>query len=362
MSERARVQKRDKAVVVAPGTIRITTSDVLPYEKTENSWKKSSRSFPEAMLAIELFKANDKFDILIDQKTPKFLKGQLSPEGKPQGARINILPNGKELDKAFSLFSQNLTFHHEKSNTHWDVIYKNPGGTYSYLYTREKKSMFIDKKYRAVMEFAKCYPRLRRRVNKALKDENDHLAVPMFTLLKTYMRIGNEMYYKATHHKGLTTLKKSDISIDGNRVSFNYVAKDGVPTNVTAQFPRPYITRLQGMLEPIKESSFVFVNRQTGNPLSDIAFKDAFRRYCGKEFYPHIVRSHYATVRTQDFLAKHKSITKEEMRSLFFDLAEKLGHKRFAKKDRVWKESYNVTVNHYIKPQLVKQIKAAVVK
>lgn len=346
----------------APGTIRIKAADVQPYEKTASSWIKSSRSFPEAMLVIELFRVWNNFDALVDRKNPKFLKGQLSPESKTQGARIAILPNGKDLDKAYSLFAPYLTIHHEKSNYHWDVIYKNPGGTYSYCYGREKKKKFITKKYKAVAEFDKCYPRLTRNVYLALKNDNDPLAVPMYTLLRTYMRIGNETYYKANGHKGLTTLKKSDVAIDGNRVSFNYIAKDGVPTNISTVFPPIYVTRLQRMLTPITNNSFVFVNNQTGNPLSDVAFKDAFRRYCGREFYPHIVRSHYATIRTKDFLAKHQTATKEEVRALFFDLAEKLGHKRFAKKDRVWKESYNVTVNHYIKPDLVKKVKAVTVQ
>lgn len=344
------------------GTIRIKTNDLQPYEKIENSWKKSSKSFPKAMLVIELFKAYNNFDVLIDKKNLEFLKGMLSPKERPRGSRIKILPNGKELDKAFSLFAPRLTIHNESSNHHWDVIYQNPGGTYSYLYTLEKKNIFITRKYRVVKEFGKYYTTLKRNVYRALKNENDDIAIPMYTLLKTYMRIGNEIYYKASSHKGLTTLKKEDISINGKSVSFNYISKDGVPVNIISTFPSIYIARLQKILKPIKKTSFIFVNRITGNPLRDIYFKDAFKRYCGKEFYPHIIRSYYATTRVKKFLAMNKSITKEAVHSLFLSIAEKLGHKRFDKNNRVWKESYNVTVNHYIQPELVKKIRAAIVK
>ena len=206
------------------------------------------------------------------------------------------------------------------------------------------------------------YPKLTRNAYNALKDENDHLALPMYTLLTTYMRIGNEIYYKANRHKGLATLKKDNVSIDGNNVLFNYIAKDGVPTSLKSRFPNIYISRLQKVLSSTDKTSFIFVNKRTGHPLSDDHFKEAFKRYCGREFYPHIVRSYYATEQVRKFLRTHKVATKEDVRSLFLSIAEKLGHKRFAKKDGVWKESYNVTVNHYIKPELVKKVKANIVK
>jgi hypothetical protein len=352
-------KSKEAKPTVKAGTIRIKTADLMPYEKTRSSWKKSAQIFPQVMLTIELFKAHNHFGALIDRKNPEFLKGELSADGKTKGARINILPNGQKLDKAFPLFARHLTIHDESSTRHWDVIYQNPGGTYSYLYTLEKRSKFVKKKYKIVDEFAKCYLKLQRNAYKALKDANDHLAVPMFTLLKTYMRIGNEIYYKAHHHKGLTTLKSSDISIDGNYVSFSYIAKDGVPTTIKSKFPKIYISRLKKILKTTKKTAFIFVNKETGHPFNDSHFKEAFKRYCGKEFYPHIVRSYYATKEVREFLARLKSPTREQMRNLFLSIAEKLGHKRFAKKDGIWKECYNVTVHHYIKPELLKKIKAA---
>ena len=352
------IQKKNSEI--SPGTIRIKTRNLAPYEKTKKSWKKSSRSFPEAMVIIKLFKAHRNFHTLIDQKNPKFLKGQLSPQNKVQGARINILPNGKKLDKAYSLFARQLCIHNESSTSHWDVMYQNHGGTHAYLYTIEKKQRFIKKKYEVVNKFAKLYPTLRRRIYYALRDKKDEFAVPMYTLLKTYMRIGNEIYYKMNGHKGLTTLKKKDISIRERYVTFSYIGKDGVPTKIKSRFPNVYILRLQKRLKSIKETAFVFMSKATGDIFHDIHFKNAFKRYCGREFYPHIIRSYYATSRVQYFLRMHKHATKEDIRVLFIAIAEKLGHKRFDKKNHVWKENYNVTIRHYIKPALIKRVKAIV--
>ena len=50
----------------------------------------------------------------------------------------------------------------------------------------------------------------------------------------------------------------------------------------------------------------------------------------------------------------------EEVKSLFLSIASKLGHKKFAQKENVWKENYTVTLNHYIEPRLVERVKGLV--
>lgn len=337
-------------------TVRIKVKDLKAYEKTAKSWKLSKRDIQDALNVINLFKAHKNLKFLIDQKNPEFLKGQLSPDGKVQGARVNVLPDGRVLDKAYSLFADHLTINDEESNTHWDVIYLNPGGNYSYVYTLEKKKKFIKKKYREVDEFRKRFPDLMQNVHSALRDKSDFMAVPMFTMLTTYMRIGNEIYYKAHKHKGLTTLKKKDIEINGKQVTFNYLSKGGVPRKIVKKFPQIYITRLKSILKPLNPSSFVFVNKSTGHPLDDSHFKVAFKKYCGKEFYPHIVRSFYATEKAREFLSQHEKAKKQEVLDLFMYLASVLGHKRYVKKEHAWKEGYNVTIHHYIQPEVLNKI------
>jgi len=334
------------------GTVRIKAKDLSIVEKTASGWKESSKPFPNAMDVIFLFKKNNRFKCLIDKKDPAFLKGCISPDGLPQGARIKILPDGSILDKAFSLFSPHLTIHDQQTHDHWDVIYQNKGGTFSYDYTLEKKKANKNKKYKMVEEFAKKYPKLKKNVSLALKDENDAFALPLYTLLETHIRVGNEIYYKAHGHKGLTTLKKKDISIKGNWVTFNFVGKDGVPIKMTKKFPEIYIKRLKSLTNPMNPSSFVFVG-ENGHPIAEPHFKKAFKKYCGKEFYPHIVRSYYATSRVKDFIRKTKKPTKEQVNSLFLSIASDLGHKKFIKDENVWREHIAVTVNNYIQPELV---------
>jgi hypothetical protein len=341
------------------GTIRIG-KDLSIYEKTNSSWKKQrqkNKEFPNLFEVIKLFKANGNFSELIDKKDVKFLKGQLSPEGMPQGARINILPDGKKLDGAYSLFSKDLTIHDQNSDSHWDVIYKNPNGKFAYHYTLDKKDKATEDKYKNVKEFEKKYNLLGKNVLKSLQDEEDYMILPMYTLLKTYMRIGNEIYYKAHKSKGLTTLKKSDLKINGNLVSFKYLSKGGVPINMIKTFPEVYIKRLKKILLNKKKEDFIFKNPE-GNLLNENDFKKAFKKYMGEEFYPHIVRSYFATKQTENFLQKHKSPKKEEVRSFLLSVAEELGHKKFSKKTDQWEDSYSVTISHYIKPKLVEKLRS----
>jgi DNA topoisomerase I len=340
---------------VEGGTLRIKTKDLQVYEKTRLSWKKSKKQLPNTLKIIKLFKDHNNLRSLIDKKDPRFLKGQFNKS--PQGARINILPNNKKLDKAYSLFAEDLTIHDESSHGHWDVIYKNPSGSYAYVYTLEKKLKAKTHKYNVEKEFEKYYPKLKINIEKALNNKEDNLALPMYTLLKTYMRVGSEIYYISHKHQGLTTLKKKDITIDKNKVTFKYKAKDGVPLELSENFPKNYIKRLKQNIKPLKDNEFIFTNPNTNHPYSDIHLKKAFKQYCGKEFYPHIVRSYYATKTTRDFLNKNKTATKDDINELFTNIAAKLGHRKYVKKEHTWKNNPTMTMNFYVNPELVEKTK-----
>ena len=326
---------------------RITPS-LGVVESVGKSCKKSSKKFPEAVEVAKLFKKHGNLDLIIDGK---FLKGGVS-KGKVIGARIGVLPDGQKLNKMYSLFAPDLKIHDEKSNIHWDVICRNPNGAFSYIYTMGKEDSARKAKYEKVYEFGKCLPKLNRNLNKALNE--DVLALSMLILLKTKMRVGNEIYYNKNHHKGLTTLKKKDIKIRGNKISFDFVGKDGVPQNIVESFSKNVVVKLRGLLKNKKNSDFVFVDLD-GRPLKDTAFERGFEKYCGIKFYPHIVRSDYATREAEKFLKK-KKVSKDEVKKFYLKVADALGHKKFSKKTGNWEDSYQVTLHHYIRPELVEKI------
>jgi len=285
--------KRDKPKDIPIGTIRIKVKGLEAVEKTKTSWKKTKYDILNIKRIIHLFKAHANFNSTVDTKDKNFLKGYITPNKKVGGERIGTLPNGGKLNKAYSLFAPHLRIHDETNDTHWDVIFQNPNGEYSYLYTKEKEKESSKKKYKKVKDFEKHLPKLKRNLNKAIKD-GELIALPLYTLLKTYMRIGNEHSYQTSGHKGLTTLKKQDTNIKKPKVRFKYIGKDGVPQTSIESYPDLYITKLQKNIGKLKKGDFIFTNK-LGHPLRDTDFEKAFEKYCGQKFYPHIVRSHYAS-------------------------------------------------------------------
>jgi hypothetical protein len=346
---------------VLAGTIRVNAKSLKAYKKTGLGWVRSSVDVSSLLACVKLFKANNNFDVLVDKKNSKFLKGQVSKDGMTQGARVNIMPDGQVIDKAYSLFAKGLRLHDQDSHDHWDVLFENKGGTVAYCYTLEKKKLHANKKYKKVHKFDKVFDKLNKNVDKALRDKKDHVAVAMHTLLSTKMRVGNEIYFKAHGHKGLTTLLKKDVKIRKNKVEFKYFGKDGVPRDIVQEFSSVFVKRLKEQMKGKKSGDFVFSSCKTARPLAEREFKKAFLKYCGEEFYPHIVRSHFATSRVKNFLKGKRKASKEEVENLFMSIAHELGHRKFSKKENKWVDSHSVTVNHYIQPELVDRVRGIIV-
>lgn len=343
-----------KKVDFEVGTIRIKSQNLQPVIKTKTGWKETNYKCDNIKRIAELFKAHNNFNKLLDTKDESFLKGHLTKESQVRGEKIKELPDGRILDKAFSLFSPHLTIHDELSNTHWDVVYQNPNGKLAYIYTIDKDEKSKDKKYNLVKEFEKVLPKLNENLDKAL-ERGEPASLVMETLLKTYMRVGSEIYYKRDGHKGLTTLKKRDIKIKNPNVTFSFIGKDGVPQKITKEFPQLYLLFLRERLNKIGKDDFVFADKK-GKPLKDTDIEKAFKKYCGEKFYPHIVRSYYATSRAERFLEEHKKPQKKEVIEMYKEIANTLGHKKFSKKKNEWLPSYSVTIAHYISPKVVEKI------
>ncbi|MFA4960294.1 MAG: hypothetical protein WC548_01390 [Candidatus Pacearchaeota archaeon] len=334
------------------GKIYRVSTNFKTYEFLDGKCKKSSEKFSNVIEIAKFFKKHGNLKLITDVKNSKFLKGQYS-DGKAMGARINVLPDGRKLNKAYSLFSPKLTINEERLNHHWDVIYQNPNGKFAYVYTLDKERYSKNKKYKKVEEFSKCLPKLKANLSKALT--HDPIVLAMIILLKTKMRIGGEVYYLKNHHEGLTTLKKKNIKIFGNKISFSFLSKDGVPMKIIEDFPHEVILQLKKIIKNKKKNDFIFLD-SNGHLFRDLDFEKAFEKYCGEKFYPHIVRSHYATEEAKNFLKKHDKFAKDEIKKLYTTIAEKLGHKKFSKKTNDWENNYQVTLHYYIQPEIVEKI------
>ncbi len=333
------------------GTKRINSSSLKVCVKTSNSWDQTEEKLGDIKNIISRYSENNSLHYLIDEHHPEFLKGSLSPENKISGERIKILPDGTLLSRAgFSLFAKNLRFNNDPKHE-WDVCYENTSGLKTYLYSEEKIHLEQEKKFKIVQKFSKKYDKIINTLEKNL-ELLEYLA--LYTIFKIYIRVGNYDYYLKNSHKGLTTLQKKDITVEGDEVLFDFIGKDGVPHQIKKKFSLNYIKELKKILSSRKKDDFVFVGPK-GKPLHSQDFSSILFKITQEHFYPHIIRSHHADSKCLKFLEGKSDI--EDPEKLFIDIAKDLGHKKFNKKKNDWEISPNITIQNYIYPGYVKKIR-----
>ena len=334
------------------GTIRINSASHKFYIKASNSWDYVDEVSENLKKIISQYSKNNNLHYLIDEKHPEFFKGSLSSENKILGERVKLLPDGSKLARAgFSLFAKNLRFNNDPDHE-WDVCYENTSGLKTYLYSEEKIHLEQEKKFKLVQKFSKHYDKIISVVENNL-EKIEYLA--LHTLLNTFIRVGNYHYYLKNSHKGLTTLQKKDITVEGDIVLFEFIGKDGVPHHIKKGFSDDYIAKLKKFLSSRKKEEFVFSGRR-GNPLHSEDFSSIFYSITKEHFYPHIIRSHHADSRCLDYL--NGKIDIQDPEKLFLDIAKDLGHKKYNKKKETWENSPSITIQSYIYPEYVKRIRS----
>lgn len=340
------------------GEFRIR-DDLVIAEKSGKEWVRSSVKFDNAVKVARMFAKHGK---IRDISEDGFLFGGLK-DGKCVGKRIGFLPDGTKLDKPFPLFARDLVVHDERSGEHWDVLFRNPSGSFCYVYSEDKVLAHKKKKFDRVGEFEKLLPKLKRNLLREISSVESPgskvqgwkvVALAIAVLLETKVRVGSEVYYKRNRHRGLSTLKKKNLKIVGDKVKFDFVGKDGVPQVFEKKFSGKVVDALSEILSSKSEDDFVFLSSR-GKVLTDKDFEAGFERFCGERFYPHIVRSAFATRESEKFLAKGK-VDKDEVREFYLWLAGELGHKKFSKRSGEWENSFEVTLHYYVRPDLVERI------
>ena len=339
------------------GTKKVKTKDLKQYSKKGSKWIINSDMSDSTKKTIELYSNNKKIEHLIDTFVNEFLRGHVTPDNQIGGGRVKVLPTGKKLARGgFSIFAKNLKFNQDNL-TDWDVCYDNVSGLKTYLYSEDKLHLEQDRKAKLVDKFSAKYSLILEKLEKDIKNLQtiDYLA--LYALLFTKIRVGHLEYFKHLGHKGLTTLQKKDITITGNNINFKFLGKDGIPQNITKQFPYYYVNIFKKILIKKKNDDFVFAN-SNGTPLHSDTFSKILFKYTGEHFYPHIIRSHYADTESKKFLNNHKKSNKQEVLNEFKLIAAELGHKKFNKKKNEWDLDYNVTVANYIRPKYSEKMKA----
>jgi len=92
-----------------------------------------------------------------------------------------------------------------------------------------------DKKRNSIKELQKNIQSLRHRLSRDMDSDNEKIQI-VATIIRiidlTGERVGNEQS-KLDGHFGITNLRKKHITIDGSKITLNYVGKSGMKHNIT---------------------------------------------------------------------------------------------------------------------------------
>lgn len=337
------------------GTKRIKSRDLNLYEKDKDDWILLNSYEPQTRKIIEIYKKEKQLELLIDNFLSDFLKGRKTPEDKPAGERINILPNGKKLARGgFSLFAKNIELNLYPTPS-WAVKYENTSGTTTYLYDEDNIHLEHEKKNKLVNKFIKLLPEILEKLIKDIETKKDIKYIMLLILIKTKMRVGDTHHFHHLGHKGLTTLQKGDIKINNNKLYFNYTGKDGVPQEHNVELETNILKKIYNHIKTKESYEFAFTNIKN-HPFHSHNFSDILFEYTNEHFYPHIIRSAYADSEIKKFIRNHKTATKEQIKNKYIEIGKELGHKKFNKKKKEWETDYKVTIKNYIREEYVEKM------
>jgi DNA topoisomerase I len=125
------------------------------------------------------------------------------------------------------------------ANGHIQVTGRDARGRKQYRYHPRWRSVRDADKYGRLIEFARALPKLRRRVQRDLRQRGHTrekvLATVVRLLESTMMRVGNEEYARENRSFGLTTLRNRHVKVRGTRLRFVFRGKSGKDHEITVR-------------------------------------------------------------------------------------------------------------------------------
>ncbi len=113
-------------------------------------------------------------------------------------------------------------------------------GRKQYIYHPKWRTMRDLIKFYRMIVFGAALPRIRRDITKHLGtgfDRDSVMAIMLWILDNTYIRIGNDIYFAENESVGLTTLTDENVVIAGHVVTLSFKGKSGKLQQITFDHP-----------------------------------------------------------------------------------------------------------------------------
>lgn len=115
-------------------------------------------------------------------------------------------------------------------------------GRKQYRYHPHFREVQESNKFRRMAAFGQALPHIRERVDRDLAShglpKHKVLAVVVYLLEKSLIRVGNEEYAKQNKSFGLTTLQTRHVRIEGSKIEFNFLGKSKIKHRIEIQDKR----------------------------------------------------------------------------------------------------------------------------
>jgi len=210
-------------------------------------------------------------------------------------------------------------------------------GRKQYRYHEQWRAVRDQAKYDRTIAFAEALPRLRKRVERDLAKPGlpraKMLAVVVWLLEMTLLRVGNEEYARENKSFGLTTLRNRHVAVEGNEVRFSFRGKSGKVNEVGVRDRR--IARVMRELQELPgQRVFQYVDG-TGviQPIDSEDVNEYLREAMGEDFSAKDFRTWAGTVlaasalgRPEGDLDEAKTPTKRRVVEVVKDVAITLGN------------------------------------
>lgn len=118
------------------------------------------------------------------------------------------------------------------ANAHLQATGVDKAGRKQYRYHADWTHHRNETKYFRLLEFGSKLPEFRKNISKDLKrkelDERKVLAISVYMMQKTLIRVGNESYKQLYGSYGLTTLRDKHVKVNGNTIHLAFKGKKGI--------------------------------------------------------------------------------------------------------------------------------------
>jgi DNA topoisomerase IB len=138
-------------------------------------------------------------------------------------------------------------------------------GRKQYLYHERHQQRNAERKFKAMREFARALPPLRKAVTRDLKlkgmPRERALACAVRLLDRGFFRIGGEEYAETNESYGVATILREHVSINGEELVFDFPAKSGQ-------------RRVQSIRDPATRNAIEAMRRRRSGPEDLLAFRE----------------------------------------------------------------------------------------